>query len=224
MGRQKTNFNINIPTSWNELKLKTFLKVKELYKDDKKPSYIEIIAALSDKDEKYIKDMPSIVFEKLTEKLYYLNTELNTEPSNKIEIEGEIYIINTEEHLKTGEFVDINMVGDNIPAILGILCRKENEIYDDDFIAHKLNKRIELFNEQPMTKIQPLIGFFLNLYLLSKTTTQPFLENQITQLNHILTHTEDSLKHTLGKRRFLNSQMRKLQKLKKSLKSISQQL
>lgn len=114
--------------------------------------------------------------------------------------------------------------GDNIPAILGILCRKANEQYDDDFIAHKLNKRIELFNKQPMTKIQPLIGFFLNLYLLSKTTTQPFLENQITQLNHILTHTEDSLKRTLGKRHFLNSQMRKLQKLKKSLKSISQQL
>lgn len=114
--------------------------------------------------------------------------------------------------------------GDNIPAILGILCRKENEQYDDEFIAHKLNKRIDMFNKQPMTKIQPLISFFLHLYLLSKTTTQPFLENQITQLNHILKHTEDSLKHTLGKRRYLNWQMIKLWKLKKSLKSISQQL
>lgn len=110
MGRQRINYNINIPTSWDELTLETFLKVKELYKEDKQPTYIEIIAALSDKDEKYIKDMPSIVFEKLTEKLFYLNTELKTEPSNKIEIDGEEYIINTEEHLKTGEFVDVQMV------------------------------------------------------------------------------------------------------------------
>lgn len=114
--------------------------------------------------------------------------------------------------------------GDNIPAILGILCRKENEQYDDDFIAKKLNDRIEMFKKQPMTKIQPLIGFFLHLYLILETTTQPFLEKQITHLNHILTHTEDSLKHTLGRRRYLSWQMIKLWKLKKSLKSISQQL
>ena len=110
MGRNRKNFDINIPTSWDELTLETFLKVKDLYKEDKQPTYIQLVAALSDKDEKYIKDMPSIVFEKLTEKLYYLNTELKTEPSNKIEINGEEYIINAEEHLKTGEFVDVQMV------------------------------------------------------------------------------------------------------------------
>lgn len=224
MARPRTNFDINIPTSWEEISLETFLKIKELYKDNQQPTYIQIIAALSNKDEQYIKDMPSIVFEKLVEKLYYLREELPNEPSNKITIDGEEYIINTEEQLKTGEFVDVQMVGDNIPAILGILCRKKGEEYNDDFIANDLNNRIELFNKQPITKIQPLIAFFLHLQLISENTIQKFLGNQYTQVNHILTNTEDLLKTTLGKRRFLSWQTIKLWRLKKYLKSIYQQL
>ena len=224
MARPKQNFKIEIPEKWEDVTLEKFLKVKELYKDNNQPTYIQIIAALSDKDEKYIKDMPSIVFEKLVSKLYYLSEEPQITPSNKIEINGEEYIINTEEHLKTGEFVDVNMVGDNIPAILGILCRKKDEEYNDEFIAKHLDNRIALFNQQPITKIQPLISFFLHLHLTSENTIQKFLVNQYTQVNHILTHTEDLLKRTLGKRRYLSWQMIKLHKLKKSLKRIYQQL
>ena len=223
MARPKQNFKIEIPEKWDDINLELFINIKSLYKEGKQPSYYELISLFSGKDEKYIKDMPALIFEKVVEKLQFLSEPITNDMRNTIDIDGERYIINTEENLKTGEFVDVQMVGENIPAILGILCRKEGEIYDDKFIAEKLDKRIEMFNKQPITKIQPLINFFLTSLQLLQSTTPEFLENLYILANQHLKNIEDSLKTILGKRRYLSWQMRKLQKLKESLKSIYQQ-
>ena len=56
----------------------------------------------------------------------------------------------------TGEFVDVEgLIKDdkyNYAALLGILCRKDKEIYDDDFIADKLDDRIKMFEELSIDK------------------------------------------------------------------------
>lgn len=224
MGRQRTNFKFNIPTSWDEITLETFIKLQSLYKDEHKPTFIEIISLLSNISEKELKEYPAVIIEKVIDNLTFLSEPITNDISNKIEINNEIYQINYLEELKFGEFVDVNTVLDadrsNFPAILSIICRKEGETYDDEYIAKYQQKRMDMFNRQPITKIYPLISFFLTLSTLLENNIQSFSENLKDQVNHILQHCINSEKNGTGLKRFMNSRLKKLTKLKKQLNSI----
>lgn len=156
--------------------------------------------------------------------LKFLSEPITKESLNTIDIDGERYIINYMEELKFGEFVDVQTVldadKDNFPAILSIICRKEGEIYNDEYIAKLQPKRMEMFAKQPITKIQPIINFFLNLSMLSLNNIQSFSENLKDQTNHILTALENSQRNGIGLKFFMNSPMKKLKKLKKQLNNI----
>ena len=220
----KNNFNITIPTSWDEITLNQFVKLQSLYANENKPSFNEIISVLTNIELNELNEYPYFIIEKLMDKLDYLSQEITDKVSNKIEINGETYQINYLEHLKFGEYVDVNTVIDgdknNFKAILAILCRKEGEIYNDDFIALELNKRMDMFDMQPITKVYPLINFFLTLSMTSEHNMKSYLENLKDLANHTVQHYINSLKSGLGRKRFLNWRMRKLQKLKKSLECI----
>ena len=220
----KNNFNITIPTSWDEITLNIFIKLQSLYANENKPSFNEIISVLTNIELNELNEYPYFIIEKLMDKLDYLSQEITDKVSNKIEINGETYQINYLEHLKFGEYVDVNTVIDgdknNFKAILAILCRKEGEIYNDDFIALELNKRMDMFDMQPITKVYPLINFFLTLSMTSEHNMKSYLENLKDLANHTVQHYINSLKSGLGRKRFLNWRMRKLQKLKKSLECI----
>jgi hypothetical protein len=219
-----TEYNITIPTSWDEITLNTFIKLQSLYANENKPSFNEIISVLTNIELNELNEYPYFIIEKLMDKLDYLSQEITDKASNKIEINGETYQINYLEHLKFGEYVDVNTVIDgdknNFKAILAILCRKEGEIYNDDFIALELNKRMDMFDMQPITKVYPLINFFLTLSMTSEHNMKQYLENLKDLANHTVQHYINSLKSGLGRKRFLNWRMRKLQKLKKSLECI----
>lgn len=158
------------------------------------------------------------------DKLNFLSEPITNDINNTIDIDGERYIINYLEELKFGEFVDVQTVLDadrgNFPAILSIICRKEGEIYNDEYIAKLQPKRMEMFAKQPITKVYPIIGFFLNLSLLSVNNIQSFSENLKEQANHILTALENSQRNGTGLKRFMNSPMKKLKKLRKQLNNI----
>ena len=220
----ENNFNITIPTSWDEITLNQFVKLQSLYANENKPSFNEIISVLTNIELNELNEYPYFIIEKLMDKLDYLSQEITDKVSNKIEINGETYQINYLEHLKFGEYVDVNTVIDgdknNFKAILAILCRKEGEIYNDDFIALELNKRMDMFDMQPITKVYPLINFFLTLSMTSENNMKQYLENLKDLANHTVQHYINSLKSGLGRKRFLNWRMRKLQKLKKSLECI----
>ena len=220
----ENNFNITIPTSWDEITLNQFVKLQSLYANENKPSFNEIISVLTNIELNELNEYPYFIIEKLMDKLDYLSQEITDKVSNKIEINGETYQINYLEHLKFGEYVDVNTVIDgdknNFKAILAILCRKEGEIYNDDFIALELNKRMDMFDMQPITKVYPLINFFLHCNNLSENNMKSYLEMLKDQANRIVTHYINSLKNGDGRKHFLNWRMRKLQKLLKSIKSI----
>ena len=128
------------------------------------------------------------------------------------------------EDLKFGEFVDVQTILDsdrtNFPAILGISCRKDKEVYDDKYIAEILPKRIEFFSNLPVTKVYPLVGFFLNLSLLSEKNMESYLANLKNQANHTLQHYINSLKDGGGKKRSLKSAVKTLQKYQQQIKCI----
>lgn len=224
MARQKKNFKLNIPTNWDEVTLNKFIQLQSLYSKEHKPTIQEIIAVLSDIEVDEVNKYPALVVEKVMDNLQFLSETITDKSSNKIEIDNITYQVNYLEELKFGEYVDVNTVLDadksNFPAILGILCRKEGEIYDDNYIATELTKRIEMFGKQPVSKVYPIINFFLTLSLTSESNMKPFLENLKDQASRIVTHYINSLKNGDGRKHFLNWRMRKLQKLLKSIKSI----
>lgn len=224
MARPKQNFKIEIPEKWEDITLEKFIEIQSLYKDGNQPTYTQIISVLSNIPEKELNQYPAIVIEKIADKLSYLKDEITKEVLNYIDIDGERYQINYMEELKFGEFVDCNTVLDadrnNFPAILSIVCRKEGETYDDEYIAKYQEKRMEMFAHQPITKVYPMVAFFLTCYQLSNINTQSFSENLKEYTNRILTLTEDSVRSGTGLKRFMNSPMKKLKKLRKQLNSI----
>lgn len=217
----------NIPTSWDEITLKMFEDIERYYSDtDKKFDARQVLHIFTNKTVDEINALPLELTEILMNKLLFLQEKpKDVEASNKVKIDGEEYIINVMEKLKTGEYISIDtiMKGDkyDYASILAVLCRKEGEVYDSKFEAEVFEQRKEMFEKQPITKILPIIGFFLNLYVMLKIPSQLSLEVE-AELNRIQKHIETLRKN--GDLSILSTKlaMRKLKKLQKSLKSTSQ--
>ena len=213
-----------VPTSWDEITLKMFEDIERYYDDkDKKFDARDVLQIFTNKSMDEINALPMELTELLMNKLLFLQEKpKDIEPSNKVKIDGEEYIINVMEKLKTGEYVTIDTIlkGDKYDygSILAVLCRKKDEVYDSKFEAEVFEKRKEMWERQPIMKIMPTLGFFLNLYMTLRIPTQLSLEVE-EELNRIQKRIETSEKLGVFRRHYLNWQMRRLRKLLKSSKS-----
>lgn len=216
--------SVNVPTSWDDVKLKTFQELERYYSDkDKDFDLREVLHIMIDKDIDYVNTLPINIAEKIMDKMSFLQTEPDIkEPTNKIEIDGEIYEVNIMEKMKTGEFVAANRIIDldkfNYAAILAIICRKNGEIYDSKFEAEIFDKRLKMFEETPVTKIMPVLSFFLRSYVTLVALSQMYSETE-DAVNLTLTDIEDSQKIGGLKKLYLRWQTKKLLKLLKSSSS-----
>lgn len=224
----KTRYNISLPTTWDDLTLKEFIQIKKLYDEHNNDvPIITLLSHLTKKDEKYFKDAPALVITKMIDSIKFLREPITEKATNSIEINNQIYYVNSEEDLKFGEFVDSQTVlesdQDNFPALLAILCRLPEEEYNDEFIAKTLPKRIKMFEKQPMSKIQPLLNFFFHRLQDSVVLTPQFSKAMQDQINYTVTALEHLGENGAGKKRFTIWQKIKLARLKRSLKRIAQQ-
>ena len=160
-------------------------------------------------------------------------------PSNNIVYNGIEFVINDKESLKVLEWDDCeSILRNNIydyPSLLAVLCRKVtgtktdnvtglswevNEVYDYEFANKIFDARREMFAKMPITKVMPLIGFFLTKGLISTNLSQ----NSITMIGHqllsLVENLEDSARHMVFKKPSMIVAMIKLRKLKKSIKCI----
>ena len=216
---------ITVPTKWDDITLKQFQELMKIYSQEDK-DILDILSLFTQKSKKELRQMPSEFIETMLVHLQFMNTKLEVEPSSQIDIDGKIYRINYTEKLKFGEFVDVETLIKedkyNWAAILAMLCRLEGEVYDDDFIADKLDGRIKMYEELPINKALQLINFFLKLSLRSIAYTQKssILKKNKEEVESLVQSIRDSLKDGAGTR--LNSIYAKieLRKLEKSLKSI----
>ena len=219
--------NITVPTSWDEITLKQFITLMKLQEEEGKeePSIVDIMAVLTGTDKKYIYSLPSDFANTIMAHLLFLNKPLKEEPKAEVIIDGNLYKINYMEKLKFGEYTDANTVMANdkfdYASLLAILCRREGEIYDDDYIAEHLDERTEMWNNQPITKVYPLVCFFLTLSALSGIHLEHFMTEGEQAIDQSLTHSEDSLKNGAVKKFSLNY-VKALWKLKKLRKCMSQ--
>lgn len=168
----------NVPTSWEEVTLKQFQHVEKLF-DEKESNFTitEVLQAFTDKPKDEIDALPLEFSEKMIGMLSFVYDKIDYgEPHNYIDIDGERYTIHFENQLRTGEYIAADAVikadPHNYAGILAILCRKEGEVYDSHFENEVLPSRIEVFEKLPVTKIMPVVGFFLNLSLLWLENTQ----------------------------------------------------
>lgn len=225
---KRTHYNISLPTTWDEITLKDFVEIKQLYdKYDNNVPIIALLSHLSGKDEKYFKDAPALVITKMLERIAFLRTPLPLYTSSTITVDDDTYVINNEEELKFGEFVDAQTIiennPDNFAALLAVVCRKPDEAYDDDYIAKTFQKRVKMFEKQPMTKIQPLINFFLESWSTSRIISPSYSRAMIDQANHILQHCDNLVKNGAGSKFSIWWRRKKLKTLRKQLKHIAAQ-
>lgn len=215
---------VKVPKDWSEITLKKYQEIERYYEDkDKEFNVLDVLDILIDKDKDYIMSLPTEFLDTiLTHLLFLVTTPDVGEPSNKIKIDGEEYIINVMEKLKLGEYVAVDNVikadKSDYASILAILCRKQGEVYDSKFEAETFEKRKEMFEKQSVTKILPLIGFFLNLYIVLERHSLLF---SLVEEGINLTQQNIESLENLGasKRLSLNYQIRKYKKLLKSIKS-----
>ncbi len=215
----------NCPKDWSDLTLKQFCDLQRFYSDkDKDFDAREVLHILCNKSVDEVNQLPIEFTESILSKMEFLTTQPEYgKPSNKLTINGVEYIINTQNKMKTGEYIAVttSVKSDpfNYPAILAVLARKENEIYDSKFENEVLEDRIKMFENIPALQAMPSVAFFLNLYMVSALPSllSSKVEDAISLVQrHILTLRKDGLRSRHATRLL----MKKLKKLKKSIKSI----
>lgn len=221
MGRKKTKFNINMPLGWHEITLEMFQEISKLYDNDKKTTITDILSVLTNIKKEELEQYPVEVMDVLISQVQYIQSTPTNEIKNEIIIDGEKYFINYENELRFKEFVDSQTLLESnnrdYASLLAILCRKQGEMYTDDYIAKEFDKRVEMFNKQPITNILPVVNFFLNYWVVLEKTSKESLTTIKEAASKYLEHIENSVRSGLGRNATMRFRMKKLQTLKKQL-------
>ena len=137
--------------------------------EDNSVDIISTLETFSDIPRSVINQMPTDLFEMVVERLKWIKETPDQTPSQSVVISGETYLINVMEKLKVREYLDLNTVIENdrfnYSMIFAILCRKQGEEYDEEFIADKLPDRLEMFENMNCVDGMKLLSFFLICWL-----------------------------------------------------------
>lgn len=186
--------------------------------------------------------LPVELYEAIMSNFSFLVEDMpQIKPSKELFFNNVHFVINDMEALKVKEYEDADMVLRNnqydYPSLLAILCREckgkktdhvtgitylINEDYDTEFANHIFDARRSMFAKMPMTKVMPLISFFLLKGLESNSHFQNSLRMNALHLKEVVENMLDSIK-SMGSRKWLYLRpMIKLKKYKKSIDSILQ--
>ena len=177
------------PESWNDLTLKKYQDIERYYSEHKGDfKATEVLHILCDKSIDEVNALPVTFVEKIMEHLTFLTEQPDIQPSNKIVIDGEEYVVHNEKTLKFGEYVATDSIiradSHNYAALLAVVCRKEGEEFDSKFEAEVYDERVKLFEKQPVINILPIIAFFLMCWEVTEGISRVYSEvqEQVDQL------------------------------------------
>ena len=213
-----------IPTSWHDITLDMFSDIERYYEDKNKNFDIrEVLHILTGKSKDEINALPSAFLDKILEKLSFLSEKPETEePRNWIVVDGEKYIVNTFEKMKTGEYVSFDMAMKNdkhdYSSFMAILCRKQGEAYDSKYEAELFEERKKMFGKVPVMDVMAVVSFFLALWFVQETNSQLYSKVE-EAINLTQQNIDSSDKIGAFRKYYLTSQVKKLRKLLKSSKS-----
>jgi hypothetical protein len=221
---------IFVPMTWDDITLKQFIDIQKFYelhnvKDSSQVLIKDILHILINKDVDFINQLPIEFAESIISKLGFLQEPIKCdEPTNSVVIGDEKYTVHTENQLKTGEYIAAEMAiksdKHNFAAILGILCRKEGEIYDSYFENEVLPERIAMFENVSVVKVLPIVNFFLSLWTAQNLNSQLYMAAQ-EAINLLAKDIENFRKSGHLSKLSTKLLTKKLKKLQKSINSIS---
>lgn len=216
-----------LPTRWSEVTLGQFARLEKLYKgaaSEGAIDQIDIISILSGRERDEVMALPLEFISTMNTHLVFLELEPEIGgASNVIEHEGELYYVNYKEDLTFGEYIDADTVlkndPTNYPAILAVICRKEGELYDSDFVANVYPERVKMFEQMSVLKVLPVVSFFLNRWALLDRCSHAY--SQIKEaINLTVSNLQTSATSGLGKGLRTYLLTRKFRKLQKLLDSV----
>lgn len=195
-------------------------------KEDNSVDIISTLETFSDIPRSVINQMPTDLFESVIGRLKWITEQPDQTPSQSVEISGETYTINVMEKLKVKEYLDLNTVIENdkfnYAMIFAILCRKQGEEYDEEFIADKLPDRLEMFEQMNCVDGMKLIAFFLTCWVELETRSRNCLVVQT--IKEDAQKLVKSIRSSLKPMDYITPsrvrQILTLRKLEKSLKNI----
>lgn len=194
--------------------------------EDNSVDIISTLETFSDIPRSVINQMPTDLFESVIGRLKWITEQPDQTPSQSVEISGETYTINVMEKLKVKEYIDLNTVIENdkfnYAMIFAILCRKQGEEYDEEFIADKLPDRLEMFEQMNCVDGMKLIAFFLTCWVELETRSRNCLVVQT--IKEDAQKLVKSIRSSLKPMDYITPsrvrQILTLRKLEKSLKNI----
>lgn len=195
-------------------------------KEDNSVDIISTLETFSDIPRSVINQMPTDLFESVIGRLKWIKETPDQTPSQSVDISGETYTINVMEKLKVKEYLDLNTVIENdkfnYSMIFAILCRKQGEEYDEEFIADKLPDRLEMFEQMNCVDGMKLIAFFLTCWVELETRSRNSLVVQA--IKEDAQKLVKSIRSSLKPMDFITPsrvrQILTLRKLEKSIKNI----
>ena len=218
----------HVAESWDDVTLLQWQNYvrKASESEDNSLDIIGTLEAFSDIPRSVINQIPTDLFEKVIERLKWITEQPDQTPSQSVVISGETYMINVMEKLKVKEYLDLNTVIENdkfnYAMIFAILCRKQGEEYDEEFIADKLPDRLEMFENMNCVDGMKLIAFFLTCWVELETRSRNSLVVQTIKedAQKLVKSIRSSLKPGVFTTVLHLREIIKLRKLEKSLKKI----
>lgn len=155
------NIKVSVPEGWDDITVGLYEKV---YGQNPKThrERATMVATLCNVEPDLLFNWPADVFAIILDKIGFLYEDTRPEPSPLIELEGIKYIVPIEEKLTLGAWVDIDDVQKTgeavLSKILAIVCRPAGEAYTWE----NNEKRAAMFAALPVSKVLPVLGFFLH--------------------------------------------------------------
>lgn len=235
---------VTVADSWDKVTLKmfeNFMAVSDKAKKEERDLTVyDVLPVFSDLTRERIEQMPVSMVDAVMSRLSFCEYAMpEYKPTNLIKIGDDEYMINFYEHMKEKEYEDVMLITKNDPydyaGILAVLCRKvtgekidelskntwkRTEDYTSEFANVLYEARKDFWEAMPITKVMPLMAFFLSRWAELNLTSQDFSLRTKEQLDQLVSDIETSLPDMgLPKWRLMLCRI-KLRKLKKLIKCI----
>lgn len=210
---------VKLPKGWGEVTL----GMLERLEGNGNP--VKVLSVLSGLSEKEVEELPVQFVDALSKNIMFLSEMPKVEPKPSIRVNGEVYRINIQERMSFGEYVAVQMLlkadRHDYSGFLGILCRKEGEVYDTSFENEVLPERKRMFQGVSVEKAMPVVAFFLELWLVLRNSEQALMTlsaETLSQLDAIVRDGRRSRKDGDGSVSLTSWQRAKLKHLKRCIR------
>lgn len=154
------NTVIEVPESWADIQLghyEKFYKMRTSNADEG----IELVAFICKTSAATLREWPAEIFNLIYDTLGFIFKDEELPVSAVLEKDGRTWMVNVEDKLSLGEWIDAEEAQKGIKPLTGtlaVVCRPVGEKYD----MHLTEERENFFAALTVEEVKPLLGFFLH--------------------------------------------------------------